>query len=64
MISLYSDKNICNTYTSIKNMDKVNTLINWLSSEQTSNNVKNLSENQIINIANNINTLLSQTNMI
>jgi GTP-binding protein EngB required for normal cell division len=45
-------------------MDTVNNLINWLSSDETSNTIKNLSDNQILNIANDINSLFSETTLI
>lgn len=45
-------------------MERVSNLIQWLSKEQTSNTIKNLSDNQILNIANDINTLFSETNLI
>jgi GTP-binding protein EngB required for normal cell division len=47
-----------------KGMDTVNNLINWLSNDETSNTIKNLSDNQILNIANDINSLFSETNLI
>ena len=45
-------------------MERVSNLINWLSKEQTSNTIKNLSDNQILNIANDVNTLFSETNLV
>lgn len=45
-------------------MEKVTDFINWLSPNETSNTIKNLSDNQILNIANDINSIFAETNMI
>ena len=45
-------------------MNLVNNLYSWYSTDKVTSTIKQLSENQILNIANEINGLFSETNFL
>jgi predicted GTPase len=45
-------------------MNLANSVYNWFSVDKINNSIKQLSDNQILNVANEINCLLSETNLV